>query len=190
MNNEVLTGRIANIAALAVIEDDMPLRIVLVPIDDDVALFQTRRIEGNHTIARILDEPVYVDDARLQFRTKEITSRSADLRDRLHASFRAVIHPRANKRLCIVKKTAGCSDFRRRIHVRPIEDVHDFCNVISRLLIGRHALVLLYSIRPRIIGGERHLDVPAEIIELLLQVSGAALDTTFLSICPMLCRYL
>ena len=66
--------------------------------------------------------------------------------------------------------------FRRWIHIRAVEDAHDFCDVVLCLRIGRHALVLFYSSWSRIVCGECHLNVSTEIVELLFQVSGAALD--------------
>lgn len=55
MDNQITAGRVADIAALAVIEHHMTLRVAFVPVDNHVAFFKLIRVKGNDVIPCIFN---------------------------------------------------------------------------------------------------------------------------------------
>ena len=60
LNNLIAAGRVADIAALAVIEHYMTLRVAFVSVDNHVAFFKLIRVKGNDIIPRIFNKTVDV----------------------------------------------------------------------------------------------------------------------------------
>ena len=63
LNDLVLLRRVTDVAALAVIENNMTLRVTCIPVDDHIAFFKLIRVKRNDILPRILNKTVYVHNA-------------------------------------------------------------------------------------------------------------------------------
>ena len=62
LNDLVLFGGVADITAHAVIEDNVTLWVVLIPVDDHIAFLKLIRVKRNDIISCVRDEPINIDN--------------------------------------------------------------------------------------------------------------------------------
>ena len=84
----VFRGAVADVAALAIVHDD----VVIVPVDDEVACLQLPLVKRDRALTCVRHEFRDVDDAVFELLREERGAARADFRDSLHASVSPVLH--------------------------------------------------------------------------------------------------